>query len=64
MEWTVLAGMIGNAVEWYDYGLYGYLAPVLATLFFPSTDPLTSLMATFGVFAAGFLLRPLGQSLR
>jgi MHS family proline/betaine transporter-like MFS transporter len=60
MRWTVLAGMIGNAVEWYDYGLYGYLAPVLAPLFFPSTDPLTSLMATFGVFAAGFLLRPLG----
>jgi MHS family proline/betaine transporter-like MFS transporter len=57
---TVLAGMIGNAVEWYDYGLYGYLAPILATLFFPAKDPLTSLMATFGVFAAGFLLRPLG----
>src|SRR6516162_5181882 len=60
MGWTVLAGMIGNAVEWYDYGLYGYMAPVLATLFFPSKDPLDSLMATFGVFAAGFLLRPLG----
>src|SRR3954447_4508221 len=60
MRWTVLAGMIGNAVEWYDYGLYGYLAPVLATLFFPSKDPLDSLMATFGVFAAGFLMRPLG----
>ncbi len=57
---TVLAGMIGNAVEWYDYGLYGYMAPVLATLFFPSRDPLDSLMATFGVFAAGFLLRPAG----
>ena len=60
MGWTVLAGMIGNAVEWYDYGLYGYMAPVLATLFFPSKNPLDSLMATFGVFAAGFLLRPLG----
>ncbi len=60
MRWTVLAGMIGNAVEWYDYGLYGYLAPILATLFFPSKDPLDSLMATFGVFAAGFLMRPLG----
>jgi MHS family proline/betaine transporter-like MFS transporter len=57
---TVLAGMIGNAVEWYDYGLYGYLAPVLAGLFFPSRDPLDSLLAAFGVFAAGFLLRPLG----
>src|SRR5262245_65169066 len=60
MRLTVLAGMIGNAVEWYDYGLCGYLAPFLATLFFPSKDPLDSLMATFGVFAAGFLMRPLG----
>src|SRR5262245_5677401 len=57
---TVLAGMMGNAMEWYDYGLYGYLSPILASLFFPSGDPLTSLMATFGVFAAGFLMRPLG----
>src|SRR5262249_55289066 len=57
---TVLAGMIGNAVEWYDYGLYGYMAPVLATLFFPHKAPLNSLMPTCGVCAAGFLLRPLG----
>ena len=34
------------------YGLYGYLAPVLGSLFFPSNDPFTSLMAVFGVFAA------------
>jgi MHS family proline/betaine transporter-like MFS transporter len=47
-------------MEWYDYGLYGYLAPVLATLFFPSSDPFASLIATFGVFAAGFVMRPLG----
>src|SRR5215813_981461 len=60
MRRTVLAGMLGNAMEWYDYGLYGYLSPILATLFFPSRDPLTSLTATFGVFAAGFLMRPLG----
>jgi MHS family proline/betaine transporter-like MFS transporter len=40
--------------------LYGYLAPVLATLFFPAKDALNSLMATFGVFAAGFLMCPLG----
>jgi MHS family proline/betaine transporter-like MFS transporter len=57
---TVLAGMVGNAMEWYDYGLYGYLAPVLAALFFPAENELNSLMATFGAFAAGFLLRPLG----
>jgi MHS family proline/betaine transporter-like MFS transporter len=52
--------MIGNALEWYDFALYGYFATVLSGLFFPSEDRLASLMATFGVFAAGFIMRPLG----
>ena len=53
-------GSIGSALEWYDFTLYIYLAPVLADLFFPSSDPLDALLATYGVFAAGFLMRPLG----
>jgi MFS transporter, MHS family, proline/betaine transporter len=53
-------GSIGSALEWYDFTLYVYLAPVLAELFFPSSDPLNALLATYGVFAAGFLMRPLG----
>ena len=57
---TLLAGAIGNVLEWYDFALYGYFAPVLAALFFPSTHPSLSLMAAFGVFAIGFLARPLG----
>lgn len=52
--------MIGNALEWYDFALYGYFATVLSGLFFPSEDRFASLMATFGVFAAGFIMRPLG----
>jgi MFS transporter, MHS family, proline/betaine transporter len=55
-----LLGSIGSALEWYDFTLYVYLAPVLADLFFPSSDPLDGLLATYGVFAAGFLMRPLG----
>ncbi len=54
------SGIVGNVIEWYDFALYGYLAPVTAELFFPSSDSLTSLISTFAVFAMGFLARPLG----
>ena len=60
---TVLAGAIGNVLEWYDFALFGYFAPVLSRLFFPASDPSWSLIATFGVFAVGFLARPLGALL-
>ncbi len=60
MARTVVAGMAGNVMEWYDFALYGYFAPVIAKLFFPSDNHLVSLLSTFGVFAAGFLMRPLG----
>src|SRR5690606_17375689 len=55
-----LAGAIGNALDWYDFAVYGYFAPIFATQFFPSSNYLTSLIAAFGVFAVGFLTRPLG----
>jgi len=57
---AIVAGSIGNALEWFDYGLYGYFSSVIATLFFPSQDPLTSLMMTFIVFGVGFVMRPIG----
>jgi MFS transporter, MHS family, proline/betaine transporter len=60
MKRTLLAGAIGNVLEWYDFALYGYFAPVFAALFFPSNSPSVSLISTFGVFAVGFLARPLG----
>lgn len=55
-----LAGAIGNLLEWYDFGLYGLLAPVLASLFFPGHNRLASLLGVYGGFAAGFAMRPLG----
>src|SRR5262245_42778760 len=60
---TVIAGAIGNALEWYDFGLFGYFAPVISSQFFPSADPRAALLNTFGVFAAGFLMRPIGAVL-
>jgi MHS family proline/betaine transporter-like MFS transporter len=58
---AVVAGVIGNIVEWYDFALYGFMASVISELFFPSDDHLVSLIATYGVFAAGFVMRPLGS---
>ncbi|HET7059617.1 MAG TPA: MFS transporter [Nitrospiraceae bacterium] len=58
-----MTGAIGNVLEWYDFALYGYFAPVFAAMFFPSDQPSVSLLSAFGVFAIGFLARPLGALL-
>lgn len=60
---AIAAGTIGNILEWYDFALYGFMASVLSSLFFPSDDRLVSLIATYGVFAMGFIMRPLGSVL-
>jgi MFS transporter, MHS family, proline/betaine transporter len=57
---TVVAGVIGNVLEWYDFALFGFLAPIIGPLFFPSDNKLASLLDTYGVFALGFLMRPVG----
>ncbi|RPF76656.1 MAG: MFS transporter [Synechococcus sp. TMED155] len=57
---VILAGLIGNVMEWYDFAIYGYFAAIIGSQFFPSSDPRNSLLAAFGAFAAGFLVRPLG----
>jgi MHS family proline/betaine transporter-like MFS transporter len=54
------ASFIGNFVEWFDYASYGYLATVIAAVFFPHTSPTNALLATFGVFAISFIVRPVG----
>jgi MFS transporter, MHS family, proline/betaine transporter len=60
---TISAGIAGNILEWYDFAVYGFFAPVIAQQFFPSDDPTVSLIAAFGAFAAGFLMRPVGGAL-
>jgi len=58
----IMAGFIGNVIEWYDFALYGYLAGIIAPVFFPPGNPTAGLIATYGIFAAGFLMRPLGAA--
>jgi MHS family proline/betaine transporter-like MFS transporter len=57
---VVMAGAIGSVVEYFDFGVYGYLATILATHFFISQDPAAALLATLATFALAFVLRPLG----
>ncbi len=57
---NILSGAVGNLLEWYDFAVYGSLAPVIGRLFFPADDPLASLLAAFGVFAIGYAARPIG----
>ncbi|POX36876.1 MFS transporter [Streptomyces sp. Ru73] len=57
------AGSIGNFVEQFDYGLYGYLAPVLAPAFFPAGNPTTAVLSTYAIIAIACLVRPLGGTL-
>lgn len=58
---AVAAGIVGNVIEWYDFALYGFMAPILAQVFFSTEDHLISLIATYGIFAIGFVMRPLGS---
>ncbi|GGE84029.1 MFS transporter [Stappia taiwanensis] len=51
---------VGNALEWYDWAAYSIFAPYFARQFFRSDDPLTDLLGTLAIFAAGFFMRPLG----
>ncbi|WP_394940453.1 MFS transporter [Psychromicrobium sp. YIM B11713] len=56
----ILASGVGNAVEWYDWYVYSFLAVIFAPQIFPSADPTAGLLSAFAVFAASFLLRPIG----
>jgi MFS transporter, MHS family, proline/betaine transporter len=57
---VIVAGMIGNVLEWYDFAVYGYFAIAIGQQFFPHQDRVAQLLSAFGVFALGYLMRPLG----
>lgn len=57
---VVLAGAIGNAIEFYDFTVYAFLAGYFAAHFFPSTDPVAGLLASYAALAIGMIMRPVG----
>jgi MHS family proline/betaine transporter-like MFS transporter len=57
---AALAGGVGTLIEYYDFSLYGYMAVIIAPLFFPSDNPMTSLLSALAVFGTAYLIRPLG----
>jgi MFS transporter, MHS family, proline/betaine transporter len=56
----IAAAVIGNALEWYDFIVFGFFAVVIARLFFPSDSQYASLLLTTGTFGVGFFMRPVG----
>ncbi|WP_328347017.1 MFS transporter [Streptomyces violaceus] len=54
------AAALGNAMEWYDFGIYSYLAVTIGKVFFPSGSDTAQLLSSFATFAVAFLVRPLG----
>ncbi|UNO41829.1 MFS transporter [Streptomyces sp. MST-110588] len=57
---AVKAAALGNAMEWFDFGIYSYLAVTIGKVFFPGGSDTTSLLSSFATFAVAFLVRPLG----
>lgn len=57
---AITGASIGNAVEWFDFAIYGFLAVFIAAQFFPAGNETAALLNTFAIFAAAFFMRPLG----
>lgn len=57
---VVIASVLGNAFEWFDFAIYGLFAVIIAKLYFPAGNELASLMLTLATFGVGFAVRPLG----
>jgi MHS family proline/betaine transporter-like MFS transporter len=57
---AIIASAVGNFLELFDFAIYGFLAAALGANFFPSTDPIISLLSSFATFGVGFIMRPIG----
>jgi MHS family proline/betaine transporter-like MFS transporter len=57
---VIIAATIGNVLEWFDFLVYGYFAVTIAEVFFPTGNPIVSLLITFGAFGLAYVVRPLG----
>ena len=56
----IVAAVIGNALEWYDFVVYGFLTVIISRLFFPADNEYASLLMTMVTFGVGFFMRPVG----
>lgn len=57
---AITAASLGNAMEWFDFGVYGFVAYALGKVFFPDASPSVQMIAALGTFSVPFLIRPLG----
>lgn len=57
---AITAAALGNAMEWFDFGVYGFLAYILGQVFFPGASPSVQMIAALATFSVPFLVRPLG----
>jgi len=57
---VITASSVGTLIEWYDFYIFGSLAAIIATKFFPAGNPTLALLSTLATFAAGFVVRPFG----
>ena len=60
---VMFSGLVCNTLLWYDHMLFGHLINIIGSVFFPDDDSLTSMLKAFGVFAVGFLMRPIGAAI-
>src|SRR5213596_2249373 len=61
---AVIASTIGTTIEWYDFFLYSTVTGlVFAKLYFPQSDPLVGTLQAFGIYAVGFVARPVGAAI-
>ena len=60
---NTLGGALGNAIEWYDFAIFGFSAPITAQIFVSASDKLNALIYVYALFAIGFISRPLGSIL-
>ncbi len=57
---AIKAAALGNAIEWFDFGVYGYVAYILGKVFFPNASPSVQMIAALATFSIPFIFRPLG----
>src|SRR5580700_3017463 len=59
-SYQIAAAVIGNALEWYDFIVFGFFAVIISRLFFPTESQYASLLFTTATFGVGFFMRPIG----